>query len=64
MSKNAIKTHKDLDVWNKAMELAEMETQLLLATRLRLIDSFSLLGEVESVRKILLGLIRFMKGKI
>ncbi len=120
MSKKTIKTHKDLDVWNKAMELAEkiylltkelpkeeqfgltsqirraaisvpsniaegaarnsdkeflqflyvalgslseIETQLLLAARLKLISGTSLSDDVESVRKLLLGLIRFLKGK-
>lgn len=124
MSKeNIIKTHKNLDVWNKAMEfaekiycitinfpkeeqfglisqirrsaisvptniaegsarnsdkefvqflyvalgsLSEIETQLLLAKRLKFInkkenDVFDVFNDIESIRKMLLGLIRFLK---
>lgn len=115
-----IRTHKDLDVWNKSMELAEklynlttnfpkdeqyglisqirrsavsipsniaegaarnsnkefvqflyialgslseIETQLLLANRLKFIQEATLLDDIESIRKMLLGLIKFLKGK-
>lgn len=115
-----MRTHKDLDVWTKSMELAEkiyhltkafpkgeqfgltsqirraaisipsniaegaarnsdkeflqflyvalgslseVETQLLLSKRLNLINETSSLDDVESIRKMLLGLIRFLKGK-
>ena len=115
-----IRTHKDLDVWNKSMELAEkiylltgkfpkeeqygivsqikrsaisvpsnitegaarnsnkefiqflyvalgslseIETQLLLANRLKFIQEVTLLSNIESIRKMLLGLIKFLKGK-
>ncbi len=120
MSEKIIRTHKDLDVWNKAMELAEklyllteklpreeqyglvsqirraavsipsniaegaarnstkefiqflyvalgslseIETQILLAKRLRLISEAVLLNDIVSTRKMLLGLIRFLKTK-
>lgn len=115
-----MKTHKDLDVWKKAMELAEsiysvtaefpkeeqfgltaqirraavsiasniaegaarnsnkefmqflyvamgslseVETQLLLAERLRLTNKIMVYEEVESIRKMLLGLIKFLKKR-
>jgi four helix bundle protein len=115
-----IKTHKDLDVWNKSMEftekiyqltrnfpkeeqfgltnqirrsalsipsniaegaarnskkefiqviyvalgsLSEIETQLLLAKQLTFMGEVSIFDDVESIRKMLLGLIRFLKGK-
>jgi four helix bundle protein len=115
-----IRTHKDLDVWNKSMELAEklynlttnfpkdeqyglisqirrsavsipsniaegaarnsnkefvqflyialgslseIETQLLLANRLKFIQEATLLDDIESIRKMLLGLIKFLKGR-
>ena len=114
------KTHKDLDVWNRAMDLAaevysitghfpkeelfglisqtrraavsvpsniaegaarssrkeyiqflyvalgsiaELETQLLLATRLKFITNTEVLEKVERVRRLLLGLLRFLKRK-
>ena len=114
------KTHKNLDVWNRAMDLAtevysitdqfpkselfglvsqtrraavsipsniaegaarnsrkeyiqflhvalgsiaELETQLLLATRLKLAPGTDLLERVERVRQLLLGLLRFLKRK-
>jgi four helix bundle protein len=120
MSNGKVKTHKDLDVWNKAMELAEklyyltakfskeekygfvsqirrsaisipsniaegasrnsnkefmqflyvamgslseIETQVLLATRLKLINEPALFDNIESIRKMLLGLIKFLKRK-
>jgi four helix bundle protein len=120
MSNGQVRTHKDLDVWNKAMELAEklyslttkfpkeerygftfqirrsavsipsniaegaarnsnkefiqflyvamgslaeIETQLLLATRLKLINEPVLFDNIESIRKMLLGLIKFLKSK-
>ena len=116
----SVKTHKDLDVWKKAMELAErlylltgkfpkeeqfglvaqirrsavsipsniaegaarnsnkefiqflyvalgslseVETQLLLAQRLKLVNEATVFDDIESIRKMLLGLIRFLKGK-
>jgi four helix bundle protein len=120
ISNGKIRTHKDLDVWNKAMELAEklyyltakfpkeeqygfisqirraaisipsniaegasrnsnkefmqflyvamgslseIETQVLLATRLKLINEPALFDNIESIRKMLLGLIKFLKRK-
>jgi four helix bundle protein len=114
------KTHKDLDVWNRAMDLAaevysitgqfpkeelfglvsqtrraavsvpsniaegaarssrkeyiqflyvalgslaELETQLLLATRLKFVTNTEVLDRVEQVRRLLLGLLRFLKRK-
>ena len=119
--RDGLKTHKDLDVWNKAMDLAEqlylltgrfpkeeqfglisqvrraavsiasniaegaarnsnkeflqflyialgsaaeIETQLLLAKRLKFLKETNLLDEVEAIRKMLLGLIKFLKGKV
>ncbi len=118
MGDGNIKTHKDLDVWNKAMELvekiyhitsefpkekqfgltaqirrsaisipsniaegaarnskkefiqflyvaigslSEVETQLLLAKRLTFINENKLLNDIESIRRMLLGLIKFLK---
>jgi len=115
-----MKTHKDLDVWNRAMELAEktyaltmdfpqkeqygivsqirrsaisipsniaegaarhsnkefiqflyialgslaeLETQMLLSQRLGFLKDGSVLLELEDIRKMLLGLIRFLKHK-
>ena len=115
-----MKTHKDLDVWNKSMEfaeqayrltrtfpkeeqfglvsqirrsavsipsniaegaarnsskefmqflyvamgsLSEIETQLLLAKRLTFFGEENIFDDIESIRRMLLGLIRFMKGK-
>ncbi len=115
-----MKTHKDLDVWKKALELAEsiysvtaefpkeeqfgltaqirraavsiasniaegaarnsnkefmqflyvamgslseVETQLLLAERLRLTNKIMVYEDVESIRKMLLGLIKFLKKR-
>jgi four helix bundle protein len=120
MSNGKIRTHKDLDVWNKAMEMAEklysltanfpkeeqygfvsqirrsavsipsniaegaarnsnkefiqflyiamgslseIETQLLLAKRLKLINESDVFNDMESIRKMLLGLIKFLKRK-
>jgi four helix bundle protein len=120
MSNGQVRTHKDLDVWNKAMELAEklyslttkfpkeerygftfqirrsavsipsniaegaarnsnkefiqflyvamgslaeIETQLLLAKRLKLINESDVFNDMESIRKMLLGLIKFLKSK-
>jgi len=114
------KTHKNLDVWNRAMDLAaevysitghfpkdevfglvsqtrraavsipsniaegaarnsrkeyiqylyvalgsvaELETQLLLAARLKLAPNSDVLDRVERVRQLLLGLLRFLKRK-
>lgn len=118
MGKEIIKTHKDLDVWNKAMELveklyritsnfpkdelfgltsqirrsaisipcniaegaarkskkefikflyvamgslAELETQLLLAKKLNFINDDISLSDIESIRKMILGLIRYLR---
>ncbi len=115
-----MKTHKDLDVWNRAMELAEktyaltmdfpqkeqygivsqirrsaisipsniaegaarhsnkefiqflyialgslaeLETQMLLSQRLGFLKDGNVLLELEDIRKMLLGLIRFLKRK-
>lgn len=112
------KTHKNLDVWNRAMDLAvevysitsqfskeelfglvsqarraavsvpsniaegaarnsrkeyirflhvalgsiaELETQLLLAARLKLVPHIEALDRVEQVRQLILGLLRFLK---
>lgn len=120
MRKEQLRTHKDLDVWNKAMELAgevysvtrqfpreevygltsqtrraavsipsniaegaardsrkefiqflhvalgsvaELETQLILATQMGFIHNNSILNRIEQVRKMLLGLLRFLKRK-
>jgi four helix bundle protein len=120
MGNEKIKTHKDLDVWNKAMgitekvykltetfpkeeqfglisqirrsaisipsnivegaarnsdkefiqflyvamgSLSEIETQLLLAKRLTFIKDLTILDDLESTRKMLLGLIKFLKGE-
>lgn len=114
------KTHKNLDVWNRAMDLAvevysitsqfakeelfglvsqarraavsvpsniaegaarnstkeyirflymalgsiaELETQLLLAARLKLVPRIKALDRVEQVRQLMLGLLRFLKRK-
>ena len=119
--RNGLKTHKDLDVWNKAIDMAEhlytltsrfpkveqfgltsqirraavsiasniaegaarnsnreflqylyfalgsaaeIETQLLLAKRLRFLKEDHPFDEVEAIRKMLLGLIKFLKGKV
>ncbi|MDP2156986.1 MAG: four helix bundle protein [Nitrospirota bacterium] len=43
--------------------LAEAETQLLLATRLKFTDDASLLSGIETIRKMLLGLIKHLRGK-
>lgn len=115
-----IKTHKDLDVWNKAMEfaerlyhitsifpkeeqyglvsqirrsaisvpsniaegaarnshkefmqflyiamgsLSEIETQILLSIKLKLIKENTILGDIDAIRRMLLGLIKFLKNK-
>jgi four helix bundle protein len=115
-----VSTHKDLDVWKKAMDLAaqvysltarfpkeelygltsqirrsavsipsniaegaarhsrkefiqflhiasgsvaELETQLLLAIRMRFIPGDSIICHVEEIRKLLLGLLRSLKKK-
>ncbi len=120
MRKEQLRTHKDLDVWNKAMELAgevysvtrqfpreevygltsqtrraavsipsniaegaarnsrkefiqflhvalgsvaELETQLILATQMGFIHNNSIFNRIEQVRKMLLGLLRFLKRK-
>jgi len=117
---NRVKTHKDLDVWNKAMELvesiyrlttqypkeetygltlqtrrsaisipsniaegaarkskkefiqflyialgslAELETQLILAARLKFIRNQHELNQVNQLRQILLGLLRYLKRR-
>lgn len=116
----SIRTHKDLDVWNKSMELAEeiyqltkgfpreerfgltsqirrsaisipsniaegaarsskrefiqflyvamgslseVETQLLLAKRLTFLSGADIFIKIESIRRMLLGLIRHLKGR-
>ncbi|HJT19094.1 MAG TPA: four helix bundle protein [Nitrospira sp.] len=41
--------------------VAELETQLLLALRLKLFSSIDVLERVERVRQLLLGLLRFLK---
>jgi len=118
MRRDQLRTHKDLDVWNKAMELAgevysitrqlpreeiygltlqtrrsaisipsniaegaarhskkefiqflyvalgsvaELETQLMLATRMGFISDSGVFNRIERVRKMLLGLLRFLK---
>lgn len=43
--------------------VAELETQLLLARRLKFIVDTNVLGQVERVRQLLLGLLRFLKRK-
>ncbi len=120
MSEKNIRTHKDLDVWNKTMELAEklyhitsifpreeqyglvsqirrsaisvpsniaegaargsykefiqflyvamgslseIETQILLSIKLKLIEEGTVLEDIEAIRRMLLGLIKFLKNK-
>lgn len=120
MRNENMKTHKDLDVWSKAMDLAEkiysltadfpqkeqygivpqvrrsvisipsniaegaarnsnkefiqflyialgstaeLETQILLSKRLGFLKDDSIMFSIEDVRKMLLGLIRFLKRK-
>lgn len=41
--------------------LSEVETQLLLAKRLAFINESKLLNDIESIRRMLLGLIKFLK---
>ena len=41
--------------------LAELETQFIMAGRLGFTSDQSLMGKIEQVRKMLLGLIRFLK---
>lgn len=117
---NELKTHKDLDVWNKAMDfteqlyiltktfpkeeqfgitsqirrsavsiasniaegaarnshkefiqflyislgsLSETETQLLLAKRLNFFNDESYFAQLDAIRKMLLGLIKYLRGK-
>ena len=43
--------------------LAEIETQLLLAKRLHLLNKSDVFDDMESIRKMLSGLIRFLKTK-
>lgn len=43
--------------------LSEIETQLLLAHRLMFLDGKGIFDDIESIRKMLLGLIKFLKGK-
>ena len=43
--------------------VAELETQLLLAARLKLAPNSDVLDRVERVRQLLLGLLRFLKRK-
>ncbi|NOT96903.1 MAG: four helix bundle protein [Nitrospira sp.] len=43
--------------------VAELETQLLLALRMGLISSNSIISDIEEVRKPLLGLLRSLKKK-
>lgn len=43
--------------------LSEAETQLLLAKRLRFIDDDSLLSDIEIIRKMLLGLMKYLRGR-
>ncbi len=119
MGKPRVRTHKDLDVWNRSMELAgevysitrrfpkeeiygltlqarrsavsvpcniaegaarnskkefiqflhvalgsaaELETQLILAKRMGLLLDGRVLDRIEQVRKVLLGLLRFLKN--
>ncbi len=42
---------------------SELETQMLLSKRLGFSKEDSILSEIEDVRKMLLGLIRFLKNK-
>ncbi len=119
MSNEKVKTHKDLDVWKKSIDLAEdiysltagfprdeqyglvaqirrsavsvpsniaegaargtrkefiqylyismgslseVETQLLIAHKLKFLNKISILDEIEIIRKMLLGLIKFLKN--
>jgi four helix bundle protein len=120
MSNEIMKTHKDLDVWNKAVgfaetlysltakfpkveqyglvsqirrssvsipsniaegaarnshkeflqflyvalgSLSELETQLILARRFKFIKDKTVFDDVELIRKLLIGLIKFLKNK-
>jgi len=120
MGDNALKTHRDLDVWKKAMDLvenlynitsnfpveekyglvsqirraavsipsniaegagrksdkefvqflyvsmgslSEVETQLLIAQRLKIISDCESFEDINSVRKMTVGLINYLKGK-
>lgn len=121
VTRDELKTHKDLDVWNKAMNfteqlylltntfpkeeqfgltsqirrsavsipsniaegaarnsdkeflqflyislgsLAEVETQLLLAKRLKFFAEDSCFDSLDAIRKMLIGLIKFVRRKI
>jgi len=50
MEKN-IKTHKDLDVWKESMKLAK---------ELGFINENSLESSINSIRKMLIGLIKYL----
>jgi four helix bundle protein len=58
-----VKTHKDLDVWNKSIlgSLAELETQILLAKRLGYLGSNTILSKIDNIRQMILGLISYLK---
>ncbi len=43
--------------------VAELETQLILATQMGFIHNNSIFNRIEQVRKMLLGLLRFLKRK-
>lgn len=43
--------------------VAELETQLILATQMEFIHNNSIFNRIEQVRKMLLGLLRFLKRK-
>lgn len=43
--------------------LSELETQLLLAKRLKLFTNTEVLNRIEQVRQLLLGLLRYLKRK-
>jgi four helix bundle protein len=120
MNKKDLKTHKDLELWKKAMELAEkiysltakfpkeeiygltaqlrrsavsvpsniaegaarnshkefiqflyismgsiseLETQIILAKRLKLLKNNYILNDVDTIRKMTVGLIYYLKGR-
>jgi four helix bundle protein len=44
--------------------LSELETQMIIAQRLKYIDESSIFDEIISIRKLLIGLKKYLKSKI
>jgi four helix bundle protein len=44
--------------------LSELETQIIIAQRLKYIDESSIFDEIISIRKLLIGLKKYLKSKI